>query len=387
MLFRRRLLALALLAAFAAVVDVSPAPAQTRRAPAARAKFFTTPLTLDQMKNKQAVVETSQGTFVIELLPDAAPNHVGYFIKLAGDGAFTGTTFHRAIKLGLVQAGDPVTKDPAKRALYGTGGLGLLQFHKNDLKHVRGAVSAVLRPSEPDSAGSQFFVCISDQPGLDGQFTVFGRVVEGLDVPQAISTLATDANNFLTDRVVIKAVTIRDTPPPEPTPFEQDPPETLARWRAVLETTLGPITLEFFPNLAPGHVRNFLRLAKLGVYDGTAFHRVVPGFVAQAGALTSRPQPLTQKQQSFVTSLQPEFNDTKHELGIVSMARGDDPASAQTSFFLCTGPAPSLDGKYTVFGRVVDGLPVLQAIEKAPRNGEEPSPRVEIVKVRLEQGQ
>jgi peptidyl-prolyl cis-trans isomerase B (cyclophilin B) len=148
---------------------------------------------------------------------------------------------------------------------------------------------------------------------------------------------------------------------------------------------MGPVTLEFFPDRAPGHVRNFLRLAKLGVYDGTSFHRIVPGFVVQAGFLASRNQPLTEKQQSFVGNLQPEFNDTKHELGIVSMARGDDPASAQTSFFICTGPATSLDGKYTVFGHVVDGLAVVQAIEKVERKGEEPAQRVEITKVRLEQ--
>lgn len=363
-----------------------PVLAQTRRAVApAKPKFFTTSLTLDEMKNKQAVVDTSKGVFVIELLPEAAPNHVGYFIELAKKGAFNGTTFHRALKLGLVQAGDPISKDPAKRALYGTGGLGVLQFQKNDLKHVRGAVSAVLRPGEPDSAGSQFFVCISDQPTLDGQYTVFGRVVEGLDVPTAISTLPTDANQFVTERVVITSVTIRDTPPPEPTPFADDAPAALAKWRAILETTMGPITLEMYPDRAPNHVRNFLRLAKLGVYDGTAFHRIVPGFVVQAGFVPTRREPLTEKQQSFVTNLQPEFNETKHELGIVSMARGDDPASAMTSFFICTGNATSLDNKYTVFAHVVDGLPVVQAIEKVERNGEEPVTRVEIIRVRLEQ--
>jgi peptidyl-prolyl cis-trans isomerase B (cyclophilin B) len=367
-------------------LHTSAVAAQPRRAPtSSKPKFYTATLTLDQMKNRQAVVETTAGTFVIELLPEAAPNHVGYFMKLAAEKAFNGTTFHRAIKLGLVQAGDPISKDPAKRSLYGTGGLGVLQFQKNELKHVRGAVSAVLRPNEPDSAGSQFFVCISDQPTLDGQYTVFGRVVEGLDVPQEISTKPTDANAFLIDRVVITAVTIRDTPPPEPTPFEQDSAAALARWRAVLETTMGPITLELFPDRAPGHVRNFLRLAKLGVYDGTAFHRVVPGFVVQAGFVPTRSQPLTEKQQSFVANVPPEFNDTKHELGIVSMARGDDPASAQTSFFICTGPAASLDGKYTVFGHVVDGLAIVQAIDKVERNGEEPVTRVEITKVRLEQ--
>ena len=371
----------------AILVCAAATSAQTRRATSPpRPKFFTTSLPLDQMKNKQAVVETSKGAFVVELLPEAAPNHVGYFMELAKKGAFNGTTFHRALRLGLVQAGDPISKDPAKRALYGTGGLGVLQFHKNDLKHVRGAVSAVLRPGEPDSAGSQFFVCISDQPTLDGQYTVFGRVVEGLEVPQEISTLPTDASQFLTDRVVITSVTIRDTPPPEPTPFADEAPAALARWRAVLETTMGPITLEMFPDRAPGHVRNFLRLAKLGVYDGTSFHRVVPGFVVQTGFVATRSKPLTEKQQSFVANVPPEFNDTKHELGIVSMARGDDPASAQTSFFICTGPAASsLDGKYTVFGRVVDGLAVVQAIDKVERTGEEPVTRIEITKVRLEQ--
>jgi peptidyl-prolyl cis-trans isomerase B (cyclophilin B) len=374
-----------LLVALTLVLAGVPLTAQRRAARPPAPKFFTTALTLDQMKNKQAVVETDAGTFVIDLLPEAAPNHVGYFMKLAGEGAFAGTTFHRAIKLGLVQGGDPVTKDPAKRSAYGTGGLGVLRFQKNELKHVRGAVSAVLRPGEPDSGGAQFFICISDQPALDGQFTVFGRVNEGIEVPQQVSELPADANGLLDARVVIKSVTIRDTPPPEPTPFEQDPPDSLARWRAVLETTLGPITLELFPDRAPGHVRNFLRLAKVGVYDGTSFHRVVPGFVVQTGALTSRREPLTQKQQALVTNLPPEFNDTKHELGIVSMARGDDPASAQTSFFICTGPAASLDGKYTVFGRVVDGLAVVQAIDKVDRNGEEPVQRVEITKVTLAQ--
>lgn len=365
------------------VVEATTASGQTRRATPARPAFFTTPLSLEEMKNKQAVLETTAGTFVIELLPEAAPNHVGHFIKLARDGAFDGTTFHRAIKLGLVQGGDPITKDPAKRALYGTGGLGVLRFEKNDLQHVRGAVSAVLRPNEPDSAGAQFFVCISDQPTLNGQFTVFGRVADGLDVPQTISALATDASGLITERVVIEKVSIRETPPPEPTPFEADSVESLAKWRAVVETTMGEVVLEFLPDRAPGHVRNFLRLAQLGVYDGTPVHRVVPGFVIQTGGLNGRRDALTEKQQKFVGNVAPELNDTRHELGVVSMARGDAPDSAQTSFFICTGPAPSLDNKYTVFGRVVDGLAVVQAIEKVERNGEEPVQRVEIVKVRL----
>jgi peptidyl-prolyl cis-trans isomerase B (cyclophilin B) len=356
-----------------------------RASPAGKPRPFTTTLSLDQMKGKQAVVETSAGTFVIALLPEAAPNHVGYFIKLAESGSYAGTTFHRAVTRGIIQGGDPISKDPSKRALYGTGGLGVLAFEPNAERHTRGAVSAVLRPGERDSGGAQFFVCIADQPTLDGQHTVFGRIVEGIDVAQRISESPLDAEGRLIERIEIKAVTIRDTPPPEPTPFETDTPADLARWRATLETTHGPIAIELFPDRAPQHVRNFLRLSKVGAYDGTAFHRVVPGFVVQTGWMPSRKESLTPKQQQFVGNLPPEFNQTKHELGILSMARGDDPGSGSTSFFICLGPAPSLDGKYTVFGRVVSGLETLKAIEKVPLNGEAPIERIEITRVTLSQ--
>ena len=382
----RRTILLCLLAA--AVV----APAQVRaQVPARRPVVgaasapFKTPLTLDQMKNKQAVVETSAGIIVIQFLPEAAPNHVGYFMKLAREGTYNGTVFHRAVKLGIIQGGDPLSRDPGKRALYGTGGLGVLKAEPNPEKHTRGAVSAVLQPGKPDSAGAQFFICIADQPSLDGQYTVFGRVVEGLDVAEKISQGAADTEGRLTDRIEIKSVTVRDTPAPEPVPFTTETPEELARWHAVLETTLGAITLEFLPDKAPEHVRNFLRLSKLGVYDGTAFHRVVPNFVVQAGAMTSRREKPGEKQQKAIGTLKPEFNSTLHVKGVVSMARGDDPASASTSFFICTGPAASLDGKYTAFGRVIDGMAVVEAIEKTPLNGEEPVTRVEITHVRLEQ--
>jgi peptidyl-prolyl cis-trans isomerase B (cyclophilin B) len=159
-------------------------------------------------------------------------------------------------------------------------------------------------------------------------------------------------------------------------------PAELASYKALLDTTAGPITIEFFPDKAPEHVRNFLRLAQGRIFDGTAFHRVVRGFVIQTGALTTR-GPRDEKQQKYVHTLQPEFNDTKHVKGIVSMARGDDPASATTSFFIVTGEANSLDGKYTAFGRVVDGMAVVDAIEQTPVNGEAPVGRIELKSVRL----
>jgi cyclophilin family peptidyl-prolyl cis-trans isomerase len=343
---------------------------------------FTTPLSLAEMTGKQAVVNTTAGTIVIDLRPDLAPNHVGYFMKLAREHAYDGTTFHRVVRMAIIQGGDPLSKDPGKLALYGTGGLGMLKAEFNAEPATRGAVAAVLQPNKPDSAGSQFFICVTDQPALNGQYTIFGRVSEGIDVAQKVSETATNADGKPSDRIVVTDVTIRDTPPPEVDPFSIESVADLAQYRAVLETSLGPITVAFFPDKAPEHVRNFLRLAQAGVFDGTAFHRVVRGFVIQTGALSSR-APLTEKQRKYVHTLKPEFSDTPHVKGILSMARGDDPASATTSFFIVTGNASSLDEKYSVFGRVVDGLPVVDAIEQTNVNGETPVARIELTKVRI----
>jgi peptidyl-prolyl cis-trans isomerase B (cyclophilin B) len=337
-----------------------------------------------QTPPKQAVVETSAGTLVIDLTPDTAPAYIAHFMTLAAAGAYDGTTFHRMVKYGMVQGGDPLSKDPAKRAQYGTGGLNAVKADARAPKMTRGSVAAVLIPGKPDSAGAQFFIVFVDQPALDGQYTVFGHVSEGMEVVQKISEAAVDDKGLAVERIEITHLTIRDTPPPTPEPFSTETIQELARYRAVLETGAGPVTIAFLPEKAPNHVRQFLRLATAGVFDGTAFHRVVPGFVIQTGALASRATPLTDKQQKLASPQRPEFNDTKHVKGIVSMARGDDPASATTSFFICTGESAALDGKYTAFGRVVDGMAVVEAIEAAPRNGEAPITRIELKAVRVE---
>jgi cyclophilin family peptidyl-prolyl cis-trans isomerase len=361
------LLSLALALSFSAAQGKKAAP-------------FTTPLSTEQMANKQAVVVTSLGEFVIDLRPDLAPNHVGYFMKLAQEGVYDGTTFHRLVKYGIIQGGDPLSKDPAQKAKYGQGGLGMLRAEFSEEPMSRGAVAAVLQPGKPDSAGAQFFLAVTDQLALTGQYTVFGRVSEGLEVVQKISEAATTEDGLAVERLVIRSVTIRDTPPPEPEPFSTETVEELAQHRAVLETSAGNITVEFLPALAPAHVRNFLRLAQAGVYDGMAFHRVVKGFAIQTGSLSTR-EPLGEKQRKLVRNMEPEFNDTKHVKGIVSMARGDDPASATTSFFIVTADAPSLDGRYTAFGRVVEGMDVVEAIEAAPVEGETPKEPIALKRV------
>jgi peptidyl-prolyl cis-trans isomerase B (cyclophilin B) len=367
------------------LVSAMQAPARPARPPAAqpaqpaRTTFFTSTLTAADMQNKQAVLETSYGTIVLDLLPEAAPNHVAFFITRAREHAFDGTTFFRVIPLGLIQGGDPLSKDPAQAAKYGTGGLRQLRFEANAEKHTRGAVSAVLIPGERDSAGQQFFICVSDQPALDGQFTVFARVAEGMAVAQKISTTATNGDKAI-ERIVMTSVTIRDKPAPVPEPFSTESVADLAKAHVTLETSLGNLTLELFPERAPNHVRQFLRLASSGVYDGTTIHRVVPGFVAQGGYLATRQAPLEEKQQSYVRKLQPEFNSTPHVRGILSMARGDDPASADTSFFIVLDRAESLDQKYTVFGRVIGGLDVLDKIAGVPLDGETPRTKIEVIR-------
>jgi peptidyl-prolyl cis-trans isomerase B (cyclophilin B) len=363
---------------FIALVLLAGFQAATRPEPQT---FFTASQPLEALRNKQAVVETSMGPIVLDLLADAAPNHVAHFIARANEGAYNGTAFHRAIAMGIIQGGDPLSKDPAQKEKYGTGGLNVLRFEANAERHTRGAVSAVLVPGRRDSAGSQFFICITDQPALDGQYTIFARVAEGITVAQKISTMPTDPRSAPTERIEIASVTIREKPAPAEEPFSSESVAELAAHRATIETSMGNITLEFFPDRAPMHVRNFLRLASAGVYDGTAFHRVARGFVIQGGHMPTRRDPLGEPQQALVRNLQPEFNDTPHDRGTLSMARLDDPASASTSFFIVTARTPALDGKYTVFGRVADGLDVVGKIEAVPVTGEAPVTRVDVTRV------
>jgi len=333
-----------------------------------------------QAPPRQAVIETTAGTVVLDLLPEAAPNTVALFVKTAESGGYDGTAFHRAVRNGMVQGGDPLSKDPAKKAQYGQGGLNQLKAEARAAKMLGGSVASVLVPGKPDSAGTQFFVVLADQPSLDNQYTVFAKVADGMDVLQKISAMPPDASGMIADRAEIRKVTIRDTPPE---PFIKDSPQQLGAYKAVLDTSAGPITVELFADKAPETVRQFLRMADAGVYNAMAFHRVAPGFVIQTGALSSRTVPLSPKQQALVHDLQPEFNDTKHVKGILSMARGESPTSAQTSFFICVGTSTALDGVYTAFGRVVDGMNAVDAIEQTPRTGETPNTRIDLKTVRI----
>jgi peptidyl-prolyl cis-trans isomerase B (cyclophilin B) len=159
---------------------------------------------------------------------------------------------------------------------------------------------------------------------------------------------------------------------------------------AVLETKLGKIVIKFFPDKAPNHVKNFKELCKSGFYNGTRFHRIIPGFMIQGGdpntktdnrATWGQGGNVVNGKENFVKA---EFNDIKHIRGIVSMARSGQPDSASSQFFICVADANYLDGQYTVFGEVVEGMDVVDKIVSAQHKGDQAVDPVAIVKAKLE---
>jgi len=154
--------------------------------------------------------------------------------------------------------------------------------------------------------------------------------------------------------------------------------------RAVIETKFGEIELKFFPEVSPKHVSNFIKLAKDGFYDGTIFHRVIPGFMIQGGdPNTKTPDSSTYGMGGPGHKVPAEFNNIPHKRGILSMARANDPDSAGSQFFIVVKDSSFLDGQYTVFGEVVRGMEAVDAIVNLPRDTRDmPKERVEM-KIRV----
>lgn len=141
---------------------------------------------------KMATIQTEFGVIKIRFFPDSAPKHVESFLKLAESGFYNGTTFHRVIPRFMIQGGDPLTKDSTKRELHGTGGPNYaIPAEFSERNHVRGILSAA-RSADPNSAGSQFFIMVAASPSLDGQYSIFGEVSEGMDVVDKIVAVKTD---------------------------------------------------------------------------------------------------------------------------------------------------------------------------------------------------
>ena len=190
-------LGLALAGTLAAPADGAP---QGKKAPAKKEKKVSSK-PRDYAKTL-AVLKTSQGDVTVRFFFDKAPGHVKNFVDLAAAGFYDGTLFHRVIPGFMIQGGDPLTKDPGKSGLFGTGGntdkAGKplnVKAEFNDVSHRRGVLS-MARASDPDSASSQFFVVVKDSPFLDRQYTVFGEVVKGLEV---VDKIVTESNSDTSD--------------------------------------------------------------------------------------------------------------------------------------------------------------------------------------------
>jgi len=172
----------------------------------------------------------------------------------------------------------------------------------------------------------------------------------------------------------------------EVAPVPSPPPPSVGP-RAIIKTKFGDMHLKFYPDVAPNHVGNFIKLAKSGFYDGTIFHRVIPGFMIQGGDPNTKNSlrkdtygqggPKDEKGNPIL--LKAEFSDIPHKRGIVSMARANERDTAGSQFFIVVEPSHFLDGKYTVFGEVVRGLGVADKIVALARNAQDlPNERIEI---------
>ena len=275
--------------------------------------------------------------------------------------------------MGIIQGGDPLSKDPAQAAKYGTGGLGVLRFEANAEKHTRGAVSAVLVPGRRDSAGSQFFISVSDQPALDGQYTVFARVAEGMTVAQKISTVAGRRHGADGAR--------RD-------PARDDPRQAGAGARAVRRSA----TVEDMASQARGardvaradHDRGLSRpraepRAAVPAAGGRPASTTARRSTAWSRASSSRAatcrrgsEPPDERQERYIRTLQPEFNDdaarARHRVDGARRRPGQRHELVLHRAGAHAGAGRALHG---VRPRVA-GLDVVEKIEAQPVDGETP---------------
>jgi cyclophilin family peptidyl-prolyl cis-trans isomerase len=258
--------------------------------------------------------------------------------------------------------------------------MNLVPTELNNIKHRRGVVSSFRIVTKPDSDGSQFFIVLSPQPGMDGKYSAFGSITEGIETVEKISMMPANDKGFAEKPVRIVSVRIEKR---KPAPFLDARPNELHR-TVTMKTTLGTIKIRMEPDWAVNHVRNFLMLTATGWYNGTEFHRIAKGFVVQGGIGETRSTGPEHPADRWVHNLMAEFSGVKHMRGSVSMARTSDPNSASTSFFLVLAPSSSLDGQYSIFGHVVSGMEVLDAFEKEKVSGERPKRRLEIIEATVD---
>jgi len=382
----------------AAQPDETATPAPTEEA-AADFKTWPEPpeMTIDPDKIYVATIKTEHGDIVVELDAKNAPITTNNFVFLANQGFYDGLTFHRVIPDFMAQGGDPTGT--------GTGGPGytIPDEITPDMKFDRPGLISMAK-SGPDTAGSQFFITYAPAPWLDGNFTIFGEVVEGMDVlkqitPRDPQTATAPGDKIISVTISEADVSRRPTPTPTPTPFAPDaknddhfmadmpledrldywntPPENALEpgviYVANIETEEGTIQVELMPDLAPNNVNNFIALANNGYYDGTRFFQVIENTDDPNGglivALGGDPSGTGSGAPGYV--LEDEISkseDVFNDAGWLGSAQ-PGPNSNGGAFFLTLSPAPWLAQHFTPLGRVINGQDVLEKFQ--PLNPQE----------------
>lgn len=348
-----------------------------------------------------AIVVKNFGTIKADLYPKIAPITVAHIVSLIQEEFYDGLIFHRVIDGFMIQGGDPTGTgfgDPNQTEIVG-------EFTDNgvvnELKNSRG-VLAMARSQDPNSATSQFFINTKDNTHLDGQYATFGMVTEGMDVVDAIAAVPTDSKDRPLTEVVIETIRIEkiNAEPATTTdvtttdvtttlPESSDAPEIgTDPVKITIEVAdFGTIKAELYPEYAPITVAHLVSLISDGFYDGLIFHRIIDGFMIQGGDPTGtgfgEPGQTTIKGEFAVNGVE---NNLKDERGVLAMARKSYPYDSATSqFFINLVDNPGLDGQYATFGRVTEGMDVVDAIAKVETDGsDKPLTDVVITSIRIE---
>ena len=341
------------------------------------------------------------GTIKAELYPKIAPITVAHFVTLVNEKFYDGLIFHRVIDNFMIQGGDPSGTG------YGVDGQETIKGEfsdngvPNELKNTRGVLAMARRGNDYDSATSQFFINTVDNASLDGQYATFGMVTEGMDVVDAISDVATDSKNKPLTDVVIKSIrviegaanvttaattTVAITEPADG-PDAVDPLADPVH--IVIEVAdFGTIKADLYPGVAPLTVAQLVSLIQDGFYDGLTIHRVDPGFVIQGGDPAGNGFGVDSQE-----TIKGEFsangveNPLENDRGVLAMARlADDYDSATSQFYINLADNDFLNGYYTTFGMVTEGMDVVDAIAAVETDAyERPLTTVVITSIRIAQ--
>jgi len=240
------------------------------------------------------------------------------------------------------------------------------------------AVRAGSNEVKPGTSGAQFFIVLNAstaQANLDSTFTVFGRVVEGMDVATRISNALANAAGVANERIEIKKITIREKTPTV---------EQMKAMHATIETSMGNIKLQLLAESAPEAARAFIRNSRSGLYNGVTFFRVSQSYFMEVGYLDTWPQDSPNRKRIFSLWPSPaEKNSVKQERGTVSARQADD-GTTGWYFFIISKDNPALDGKHVPFAKVVEGIEVVDKIAAAEVDGDKPKQRIEIQKITVQ---